>query len=422
MTERFPARDAESPRGAAGLALDPAVVAVLRARLPVVAERCVAAITAEVPGYARAWTGSMGATIGEAVQTALGAFLRLAEQARSSDPSTPLEPALQGAYELGRGEARSGRSMDALLAAYRVGARVSWRELSATAVEVGLSAPPLAQFAELVFAYIDELSAASAAGHSDELETTGRVRQRYLDQLTQELLDGNHGDALLRAAERADWAPPTTLTAVLVAPARLRDTLALLDPRTLALAVDAPGGRSTGVLLVPDLGGPGRRRLLRTLRGRAAVVGPTRPWDRVGSSYTRALRATAEGIGAALRDATAPTGEPGDAEPLDTDEHLAALVLTADPEALADLRERALAPLADLKPATAERLAETLRCWLLHHGRREDVAADLVVHPQTVRYRMTQIRELYGDRLSDPAAVLELTIALAAGPSDVAGT
>ena len=40
------------------------------------------------------------------------------------------------------------------------------------------------------------------------------------------------------------------------------------------------------------------------------------------------------------------------------------------------------------------------------------MAADLFVHPQTVRYRMGQLRELYGDRLDDPAQVLELTVAL----------
>ena len=44
-------------------------------------------------------------------------------------------------------------------------------------------------------------------------------------------------------------------------------------------------------------------------------------------------------------------------------------------EALDDLRERVLEPLSALRPATAERLAETLRSWLLHHGRRDDVAA-----------------------------------------------
>ena len=72
-----------------------------------------------------------------------------------------------------------------------------------------------------------------------------------------------------------------------------------------------------------------------------------------------------------------------------------------------------LAPLVGLRPATAEKLADTLRAWLLHQGRRDDVAAELFVHPQTVRYRMGQLRELYGDRLDDPDAVLELLIALA---------
>ena len=64
-------------------------------------------------------------------------------------------------------------------------------------------------------------------------------------------------------------------------------------------------------------------------------------------------------------------------------------------------------------PATAEKLADTLRAWLLLQGRRDDVAAALFVHPQTVRYRMGQLRDLYGDRLEDPDAVLALTLALA---------
>ena len=31
----------------------------------------------------------------------------------------------------------------------------------------------------------------------------------------------------------------------------------------------------------------------------------------------------------------------------------------------------------------------------------EEVATALFVHPQTVRYRMTQLRDLFGDRLTD---------------------
>jgi hypothetical protein len=400
-------------RSAGGISLDPAVVATLRAQLPTVAERTVAALTAEVSEYAGALGGQMGATIQEAVEVALAAFLRIAAQAEDADPSSPLNAALEGAYALGRGEARAGRTMDALLSAYRVGARVSWRELSTTAVAGGLPATTVARFAELVFHYIDELSAASVAGHTDELATSGRVRELYLEQLGAALLGGAPTDELLARAERAGWPPPDTLTAVLLPSARVHDTLSSLDARTLRPSVDPAGvdvSEQTSVLLVPDAH-RNRPALLRALRGRAAVVGPTRPWEQAVSSYHRARRGL---------ELLRPSGAARD-DAIDTDDHLAALVLGADREALADLRARALAPLDGLRPDTADRLAETLRSWLLHQGRRNAVAADLVVHPQTVRYRLNQLRERYGDRLEDPAEVLELTVALALPGEVVSG-
>jgi hypothetical protein len=371
--------------------LEAGIAASLRAQLPAVAEHTVQAVTAEVPEYADAFEGEMGGTIAAAVQMALGGFLRLASH---PGDSSPLGPARDGAYRLGRGEARSGRTVDALLAAYRVGARVAWRELSATAVERGLPSATVAQFAELVFAYIDELSAASVAGHSDELATSGRVREQYRQRLGQALLSGSPPPALEAMAERADWAPPQELTVVLLRSARARDTLALLDPRTIRVPGDLLGLEDTEVLLSPEP----RRALLQTLRGRAAVVGPTRPWAEAASSYARAAR---------LLDLLRGS------DPVDSEAHLTTLVLTADMEALMDLRAQALAPLDDLRPDTAARLADTLRSWLLHQGRREEVAADLHVHPQTVRYRMTQLRELYGEKLADPDVVLQLTVALA---------
>jgi hypothetical protein len=406
-----PGTNGATTRGAADLDLDAATTDLLRARLPLVAEHTVAAVIVEVPGYTNALAGPMGANIQQAVQLALGGFLSLVARPRGTDPGTPLTPALEGAYALGRGEARSGRSMDALLAAYRVGARVAWRDLSATAVDAGLPAGTLAQFAELVFAYIDELSAASVAGHTDELATSGRVRRRYLQRLGRSLLTGAAADSLTAAAERADWELPRTLTAVLLPSAHVRTVLGALDSRTLRPEEDLPDldegeENEIAVLLVPDAEGSARAVLLRTLRGHQAWVGPARPWGQVRASYLRALRARRLGL---------VTAGP---EALDTEQHLAALVLEADPEALSDLRVEALAPLADLRAATAERLAETLRAWLLHQGRRDDVAAALHVHPQTVRYRMGQVRELYGDRLTDPGSVLALMVALGTRPRD----
>jgi hypothetical protein len=291
--------------------------------------------------------------------------------------------------------------MDALLAAYRVGARVAWRELAAPAARAGVEATTMAQFAELVFAYIDELSAASVAGHTDELSTSGRVRERYRERLGQHLLAGARQDLLVAAAERADWPLPATLTAVLVPPAQVRGVLASLGPDTLLVGEDLPSADALSLLLVPDADGAGRQHLIRMLTGRQAVVGPPRPWTRARLSYDRAARA-----------ATMVTTPTSHGRPVDSEDHLAELVITADPDALHDLRARILAPLGGMRPATRERLEATLRSWLLHQGRRDAVAAELHVHPQTVRYRMGQLRDLYGDQLDDPATVFELLLAL----------
>jgi DNA-binding PucR family transcriptional regulator len=87
-------------------------------------------------------------------------------------------------------------------------------------------------------------------------------------------------------------------------------------------------------------------------------------------------------------------------------------VLSADVDAHSDLRAHVLRPFAGLKPDAAERLAQTLLSWLLHQGRRDDVAEHLHVHPQTVRYRMGQIRDLFGDDLQNPRTVRDLVLAL----------
>ena len=387
-----------------GLDLEPTTIAALEAVLPSMAERAVAAIVAEVPAYTDPFQGRMGQNIENAVQASLGAFLRLAIRGGDSATDPSLSAALTGAYELGRGEARQGRSIDALLAAFRVGARVSWRELSSAAVEAGLSAGTVARFAELVFAYIDELSAASVSGHTDELATAGRVRQRYLDLLTRQLLSGEDPDTLRATAETASWPAPETLTAVLVPAAQMSRVATLLNPASLQSTDDLPGldpAEAWAAVLVPDADGSRRTAMLAALSGRTAVVGPSRPWTAVRASYLRSVRA---------RQLAARSGGV-----VDTDEHLVELVLGADADAVEDLRRRALAPLRDLGPGASERLADTLRSWLLNQGRRDAIAADLFVHPQTVRYRLNQIRQLYGDRLNDPDMILELTVALGSG-------
>src|SRR3954464_12698290 len=112
---------------------DPA--AVLRPALPGLGQEIIDAIRAEVPEYARPLTGAFGRDVRRGVEVALRRFVDAVEK--------PGAPAAQRGREvyigLGRGEARAGRSLDALLSAYRVGARVAWRRLVDAATAGGLA-------------------------------------------------------------------------------------------------------------------------------------------------------------------------------------------------------------------------------------------------------------------------------------------
>ncbi len=379
------------------LRLPTAIADEMRRGVAGVAEKTIAAVIGEVPSYRDPFQGQMGRTIETAVRVALDGFLDLASRREGIDAGEQVEAVLEAAYALGRGEARSGRTMDALAQAYRVGARAAWREMSTAAVNNGLEATQLARLAELVFAYIDELSDASVSGHADELATSGRLRQRRLDRLSARLVEGAPETDLVAAAERADWDPPALLTAVMLPDVKYRSLRSQLDPRALQVpeetaAVDLEPGFT--VVLVPVGAGRARKAMLRVLTTAEAIIGPPRPWAQVRASYLRVIRTHR----LQLRG--------------DTDDHLAALVVGADTDARDDLRTKVLAPLAEQSAASRVKLTETLRAWLLHQGRRDDVAAALFVHPQTVRYRMGQLRDLYGETLNDPAFVRDAVIAL----------
>lgn len=362
----------------------------LRASLPATASACVDAIVNEVPGYDRAFAPELRRNIERAVEQALSAFVvtRIEGGGRALSSTT-----LDGAYALGQGEAASGRSTDALLAAYRVGARVAWSQFAGSALAAQEPAANVAALAEKTFAYIDELSAQSLAGHTAALTARTRELARRRDQLTSALIAGESRAALEHLAESARWKPPTTLTALVVDGEPPQSLGAVLGDRALW----APASDGPTVVLVPDLRDSARASLLARCAGTPAALGPVIAWVDAGESVRHAVRA--------LRFATSADGA-------DCDELLPELALDAEPLVAERLRDRALAPLEDLSPAKRELLAETLLAWLMHQGRRDEVAGVLHVHPQTVRYRMNTLRELYGGALTEPRRVLELTLGL----------
>jgi hypothetical protein len=382
---------------------------VLRPVLPGLADETVAAIAHEVPDYARAMEGEFGQVVRIGVEVAFNRFVDLLA-GRGPDADIARETYVR----LGRGEFRAGRSLDALLAAYRVGARLAWRRFVAAGVEGGL--PPTAIYAlgEAIFAYIDELSAESAEGYAEEQSVAAgeseRRRRRLVRLLVQQPSPGE--EPVRTAATAAGWPLPRRV-AVLVAAigeggapgeALLDATAARLARR---LGEGAIGAEAFGmaVVLLPDPDAPGRRRRIEAAVGdRSVALGQTVPWSTAADSATRAA--------AAHRLAAA--GRLPDAGLLVAEDHLPALLLAADPRLAADLAAGRLAPLADLPDGPRERLTETLRAWVDRPGQIQAIAAALDVHPQTVRYRIRQLRDLFGERLENPEARFELALALRA--------
>jgi DNA-binding PucR family transcriptional regulator len=156
------------------------------------------------------------------------------------------------------------------------------------------------------------------------------------------------------------------------------------------------------VAVVPDPDGPGQRaKLVAALRGFEAVVGESVEPAELPASLPAAQLALALRARGVLGD-----------DPVHVERHLAALIVHQRPAMLRSLRRRLLAPLDGQPPATRERLTETLRSWLTQLGNRQAMARELHVHPQTVRYRLAQLRELFGADLDDPRTRAALTLAL----------
>jgi hypothetical protein len=376
--------------------LEPEVARVLRPGLPALVDDVIAAVREAVPPYRRSLEGSFGRNVRVGVEQALGGFLELIE---SRDEARL--PGREVYIALGRGELREGRSLDALLTAYRAGAQISWRRLAAAGDAAGLDPPVLYTLAEAIFAYIDELSAASAEGYAQEQSATagerGARRRRLIELLCRE--PAAPPTDVEAAADQAAWPLPNSVAALAFESERAERIAARLPPDVLVAAAEP-----TTWALVPDSGAPGRRaELERALGGAAAAaLGPAVAWAEAARSARRA--------DLALSVARARGG----AELLVADEHMLDLLLARDEGLTEDLVRTRLAPLRELGPGPRRRLTETLRAWLDHAGEVRLVAEALHVHPQSVRYRVAQLRELFGPALDEPALRLELALAMRA--------
>jgi hypothetical protein len=377
--------------------VDRSLATVLRDRVPALTEEIIAAIRASVPEYAQPLEGSFGRNVRTGTSQALNRFVEMV-----ADPPGRDEPAWRRVYfDLGRGELRAGRTLEALLAAYRVGARVAWRRVAEAASEAGASAADLTALAEAIFAYIDEISAISAEGYAAEQASAAGEAQRRREDLVRLLIEGGaSAEAIAEAAERAGWPLPRAAAALVVE----ADRAARLALRLGAGVIARPLDEGLCCAIVPDPDAPGRGAQLRAaLAGTPSARGPATAPERLPRSFRRARLALELVRRGAIR-----------AEfPVRAEAHLPELVIHSDPALAAELARTELAPLDELPPRPRERMLETLRAWLDNPGRPSQVARCVHVHPQTARYRLRKLRELLGD-IDDPERRFRLALALRA--------
>ncbi len=369
----------------------------LRPVLPAVVEEMVADILATVPEYARparAGDESYEHAVRRGAQEAASQFVD-----RIADPDASWDQAATTFRRLGEVEAGEGRSLEALQAALRAGARVALRWLTQASQWMDAPLETLRLLAEAMLVFLDEIAAESAEGYA-RAQVTGdlqRPRRRLISLLLAD--PPAAADAIAEMARMAQWRLPRQVSVIVLSshphgpgiPALPAEVLQDLD-------------RTPGVLVVPDPSGPGRRAMLdRGLRGFRGAVGP----PVCLADAVKSLRWAREAL------SLADHGAFGEHTLVHCDDHLTEMVLRRAGDLLDRLEARRLAPLSEMPPRRQDMMAETLLAWL-ETGKSGSVASRLFIHPQTARYRLHKLQELFGEQLDNPDARFELALVLRA--------
>jgi hypothetical protein len=380
--------------------IPPEIAAYMQPGISSLVDEMVTAIALEVPEYARPLDGAYSAMIRRGVSQSVRQFV-----GRVANPVAPRGETAEFFRRIGRIEAAEGRSLEPFQASLRIGARVAWNRLHQTAARTQMDLASFAAIGEAIFLHLDEIAAAVAEGFAQaQAETAGereRGRRRLLDLLFAD--PPASPDAIADQALAAGWRLPGRVAAVVLEDPGRQDFVPLpsMPPEVL---VDM--SRREPRLLVPDADGPGRTEFIRRgLRGWRAAVGPAVPLNLAADSLRWASQALALGKRGVL---------PWEDGVVWCAAYMPQLVMFSDEALLRRFREGTLTPLSGLPQARQDRLAETALAWLQCWGNASAAARRLHVHPQTIRYRMRQVRELFGADLREPDRRFALEVALRA--------
>lgn len=373
--------------------------AAMRAELPSVADEIISEIRRGIPEYARSMDGPYGRALQIGVMQSLTTFVDLV-----ADPSAPKDGRDEICRRLGQFEVEEGRSMDGLQAAYRIGCQVAWRRVMKLGLRANLSATAMASLADAVFSYANELAALSVEGYQEAQRRSGVGVQHWRRRLLRLILEQPSipRQGIDELAKQAGWPLPETVTAVAVRPApdsgRADSCAPLLEGDILAdLSCAQP------LLLIPGPAtAPREAEIARVLACHRAVIGLTVPLAMAADSLHWAQRTLS----------LAECGTIDGPALIRCEDHLITLWLLSDAKLADQVVQQQLGTLARLTPHQRAWVTDTLGPWLEKRATAAEIAEMLHVHPQTVRYRIKQFEQAFGDRLSDPEARFALELAL----------
>lgn len=358
------------------------IVQALASRAPALVTRISDRVQAEIAGYRAMDREVLDADVADGVQRALR--LRLGESIDDAEAA--------GLAGVGERQALRGDRLEDLLRAWRIGTTV----LVESVREIGEQqrADP-SMMLDLVVSFLswsDQAAVAVATGHRQaELELARRDQERRGSLVRGVLLGTVHAAEVRVQLDGYRLDPAAEYHAVRARPA------AGAEPSTIARPLGVDDAHLTGrgllALVDGDVAGFLRRLPPGELPG-VVGVGPAGTLDRLGESFRLATRAlaTAEAFGL--------TG-------VQEFRDLGLLpAIMADRDVGQALHRKYVAPVGST--ASAKEIIASVRTYLAAARHIETAAAELAVHPNTVRYRLARFEELTGADLRDTRVVAEV--------------
>lgn len=393
-----PARGAPAGR----ITLSDAVTNRLLADADAIARRMAVRIASDIPlsddfrtvGYLR--------LVVRACREGVGMLIRALRAGRRPHPAE-----LSALGTAGARQAEMGVPLEVLLAAYRLAAKVVWREVVTEATRLGeLEPATVVALTEQVLEYLDDISAAVGAAYLARREEIVRQRDRDRDRVLRRLLAGESSAELRRLAVSAglELTPPYRTLAIIATCDDADRILARAWERWSPLL--AGEGAGSWVALVDA--GADVRDLLDTLRSAAKAESPGITVG-VGPEAQR-LEDVAGAVERARRALDVGRRLDPHAFAHDDREVGALAVLAEHPVEARAYSERHLRPLLE-DDRRGRGLIATLEAVLMSRSLAEAASA-LGVHRHTVVYRLGRIRELLGVDLDDAVVRHRLWLAL----------